>query len=164
MSFCQTHRSNLPKAYTLLAQRAVSAKHGRYAFYHLFAEAFAAMVCDLFPNKMITSAFVNMAVYFMCNLRRTAAAFFIYYLFMFVVILTMSMVFRMLGSLSRTIAQAMAPASVLVMLFITYTGFAIPAGSMVNWLAWIRWVNPIAYAYESLMINEVITPLYTCDK
>jgi hypothetical protein len=26
---------------------------------------------------------------------------------------------------------------------------------MVPWLGWFRYINPVAYTYESLMINEV---------
>lgn len=35
-----------------------------------------------------------------------------------------------------------------------YTGFVIPVPNMVPWFRWINKVDPIAYAFESLMINE----------
>lgn len=115
------------------------------------------MICDV-PVKILTSAFFNITVYFMTNLRRSASAFFIFYLFSFVCLVTMSMFFRMVGSLSRTLEQSMAPVAILILNFIIYAGFVIPKRFMLSWLGWIVHVNPIAYAFESLMINEVMNP------
>lgn len=136
------------------AQRPIVEKQHRYAFYHPFTESVASMICDL-PNKLIISVLFHLPVYFMTNLRRSASAFFTYWVFSFVTVLVMSMVFRSIGSLSRTIEQTSAPSSTLVVLAIIYTGFVIPPSYMRPWLAWFRWVNPLAYTYESLMINEV---------
>jgi ATP-binding cassette, subfamily G (WHITE), member 2, PDR len=71
--------------------------------------------------------------------------------------MAMSSFFRMVGSVSRTSAQTMAPVSIAVLIFVVYSGFVIPANHMLPWLRWLQWLNPIAYAYESLMINEVST-------
>ena len=136
------------------AQRPIVEKHHRYAFYHPFTEGVTSMICDL-PNKLATSVMFHVTLYFMTNLRRSAGAFFTYFVFNVFIVLTMSMAFRTLGSLSRTLEQTMAPASIMVLLSIAYTGFVIPVSYMKPWLAWFRRVNPIAYAYESLMINEV---------
>lgn len=145
------------------AQRPIVEKQHRYTFYHPFTESVASMICDL-PNKLIISVLFHLPVYFLTNLRRSASAFFTYWIFSFVTVLAMSMVFRSIGSLSRTIEQTSAPSSTIIVLTIIYTGLVIPPSYMKPWLAWFRWVNPLAYTYESLMINEVcITrsgPLY----
>lgn len=139
------------------AQRPIVEKHHRYAFYHPFAEALSSLLCDL-PTKLATSIMFNITLYFMTNLRRSAAAFFTFWLFQFFIVLTMSMWFRTLGAISRTMEQTMAPGSIVVFLCIAYTGFVIPVAYMKPWLAWFRWINPVAYTYESLMINEVGCP------
>lgn len=87
------------------------------------------MICDL-PNKILTSVFFNCTLYFMTNLRRTPSAFFIFYLFSFACVLAMSMLFRTIGALSRTLAQAMAPAAVFILALVIYTGFAVPIRDM----------------------------------
>lgn len=139
---------------TIWAQRPIVEKHSRYSFHHPFTEAVAAMICDL-PNKILTSLLFNLALYFLTNLRRAPNAFFIYYLFCFAALLTMSMVFRMMGSLSKRIEQSMAPGAIMIANLIIYTGFVVPIPYMVPWFGWMRWINPIFYAYESIMINEV---------
>jgi ABC-type multidrug transport system permease subunit len=73
--------------------------------------------------------------------------------------MAMSMFFRSIGALSRTLAQAMAPAAVLILALIIYTGFAIPTSQMHPWFRWINYLDPVAYAFEALMINEVLPPL-----
>ncbi|EOD52225.1 putative abc transporter cdr4 protein [Neofusicoccum parvum UCRNP2] len=114
---------SLPKqVLTMWAQRPIVEKHGRYALYRPAAEALSSMICDL-PNKVITSLFFNLALYFMTNLRRTPAAFFTFYLFSFVSLLTMSMFFRMVGSISRTVEQTMAPVGIFLANYMIYTGF-----------------------------------------
>ena len=116
------------------------------------------MICDL-PNKFFTAILFQVTLYFMTNLRRTPAAFFIWLLFNFVLVLNMSMWFRFIGSISRTMEQTTAPTCILVLLAVIYAGFVLPVPHMVGWLQWFRRANPIAYAYESLMINEV-QPLF----
>lgn len=117
------------KILTLYAQRPIVEKHAKYAFYHPMAEAIASMICDL-PNKIATSLIFNLALYFLSDLRRTPSAFFTFYLFSFVCLLTMSMFFRCIGSMSRSLAQAMAPAAVLILALIIYTGFVVPLRDM----------------------------------
>ena len=99
----------------------------------------------------------------MTNLRRTAAAFFTYFLFCFTVLMTMSMFYRSVGSMSRTLQGSMVPIGIVIIFFIIYTGFVIPERFMHPWFFWIRYFNPVAFAFESVMINEVsfsLTPEY----
>lgn len=121
------------------------------------------MICDL-PNKAITSVTFNLSLYFMTNLRRTPSAFFIFYLFSFVCTLAMSMLFRSIGALSRTLAGAMAPAAVFILALVIYTGFTVPIRDMHPWFRWINYLDPVAYAFESLMINEFSGRPFNCSQ
>ncbi|KAL9000682.1 MAG: hypothetical protein Q9169_000718 [Polycauliona sp. 2 TL-2023] len=146
---------------TIYAQRPIVEKQSKYAFYHPSAEAIASMLCDL-PNKLLTSVFFNVTLYFLTNLRRTPSAFFIFYLFSFMCLLAMSMIFRSIGALSRTLAQAMAPSAVLILALVIYTGFAVPPALMHPWFSWLRWLDPVAYAFEAVMINEFSGRRFEC--
>jgi ATP-binding cassette subfamily G (WHITE) protein 2 (PDR) len=55
----------------------------------------------------------------------------------------------------------MVPSSMVILIFSAYTGYIIPIKDMVPWLDWLRRLNPIAFAYESLMINEVCSKAST---
>jgi ATP-binding cassette, subfamily G (WHITE), member 2, PDR len=147
---------------TLYAQRPIVEKHSKYAFYHPFAEAFASMVCGL-PSKILTAIAFNLTLYFMTNLRREPGAFFTFFLFCFTMTLTMSMVFCTIASFSRTLSQAMVPASLFILALMMYTGFAIPTRDMHIYFRWINYINPVAYAFESLMVNEFHHRRFPCS-
>lgn len=99
----------------------------------------------------------------MANLRRNAASFFTFYVFAFASLLTGSMLFRTIGAMSRNFTQSIAPGAVSIMLLIVYTGFILPI-PMPVWLSWFRYINPTAYVFESLMINEVSSVFWELNK
>lgn len=146
---------------SLYAKRKIVEKHARYALYHPSAEALAAVICDL-PYKVVNCIVCNIVLYFMANLKREPGAFFFFLLNIFIITLTMSMMFRLLGSLTKTIAAALAPASVILLVVMLYTGFAIKVQNMQVWLGWLRWLNPVHYGFEALMLNEFIGTRYDC--
>ena len=151
----------LPQILLLYGARPIVEKHVRYAFYHPSAEAMAGLVTDM-PYKIGNAIFFNLVLYFMTNLRRTPGAFFTFLLFSFSTTLVMSHMYRTFGALSRSLVQALVPVALIILSLIIFTGFAIPPALMVPWFGWIRYVNPIAYAYESLMINEYWDREFDC--
>ena len=76
----------------------------------------------------------------------------------------MSMVFRSIAALSRTLEQALAPGTVLILGLVMFTGFVIPVDYMPGWCRWMRYIDPIAYGFESLMINEFVGQDFACSR
>lgn len=147
---------------TLYAQRPIVEKHNRYAFHRPAAEAIASFIVDM-PCKIVTSLCFNLVLYFMVHLRREVGPFFIFFLFSFFCTLIMSMLFRTVASVTRSISEALTPASLLILALVTTTGFVIPVVDMHPWFRWINWINPIAYAFEALMINEYRHRSFECS-
>lgn len=145
----------------LYEKRPMVDKHSRYALYHPSAEAISSMIMDL-PSKFIMSISCNLIIYFMANLRRTPEAFFFYLLLAFTAMMSMSMFFRFFASMTKTIAQALAPTAIINLALVLYTGFAIPPSYMRGWASWLRYVNPIAYAFEAVMVNEFDSRSFPC--
>ncbi|WVO17570.1 hypothetical protein L204_105267 [Cryptococcus depauperatus] len=145
----------------LYAQRGIVEKHSRYAFYHPSAEAVASSLTDI-PYKVTNCITFNLTLYFMTNLRREPGAFFFFMLISFTLTMTMSMLFRSTASLSRTLSQAIVPSAVLMLALIIYTGFVINVTNMRRWARWINWLDPIAYGFESLLINEYHNRTFAC--
>ncbi len=100
------------------------------------------MLTDM-PYKIANAIIFNLTLYFMTNLRREPGAFFFFLLISFFCTLTMSMFFRTIASLSRTLAGAMAPAAILILALVIYTGFVIPTRYMLGWSRWINYLDPI---------------------
>ncbi|KAG5293787.1 ABC transporter [Histoplasma capsulatum G186AR] len=74
----------------------------------------------------------------------------------------MSAIFRTLAAATKTISQALAFAGVMVLAIVVYTGFTIQRSYMHPWFKWISWINPVAYAFEAILVNEVHNELYPC--
>ena len=128
----------------------------------------ASMLVDM-PSKIFTGIVVNLIMYFMTNLRREAGPFFIFFLFSITCTIAMryavfflhlrliltsvdSMIFRTMASSTRTLAQAMPGASLMILAMVIYTGFVIPTRDMKPWFRWLNYLNPIAYAFEGTFL------------
>ncbi|PHH60547.1 hypothetical protein CDD81_1552 [Ophiocordyceps australis] len=146
----------------LYDQRPIVEKQASYAFYHPATEAMAGIVSDI-PIKFVTAACFNIILYFMSGLRREPSQFFIYFLITYISIFIMSGIFRTMAAITQTVSQAMALAGVLVLALVIYTGFVIRVPEMHPWFSWIRWINPIFYAFEILVANEFHGREFTCS-
>ena len=72
------------------------------------------------------------------------------------------MLFRFIGSATETASQALAPTAVIILGAILYTGFSIPTRAMLGWSRWINYISPLAWAFESLFINELAEREFPC--
>ncbi|KAH8590156.1 putative ABC transporter CDR4 [Bisporella sp. PMI_857] len=148
---------------TLYSQRPIVEKQASYAFYHPFTEAMAGVVADI-PVKFLIATGFNIILYFLSGLRREPAQFFIFFMFNFVAILTMSQIYRSIAAATKTVSQALAIAGVVTLAIVIYTGFVIPRPLMHPWFKWISWINPIAYAFEGIFVNELHGQEYICSQ
>jgi ATP-binding cassette subfamily G (WHITE) protein 2 (PDR) len=147
---------------SLYNQRPIVEKHVSYAFYRPFTEAAAGIVADV-PIKFATATCFNLILYFMAGLRREPAQFFLFFLITFFSTFVMGAIFRTLGAVTKTVSQAMTLAGIFVLALVIYTGFVIPVASMHPWFSWIRFINPIFYAFEILIANEFHGRDFTCS-
>lgn len=72
-------------------------------------------------------------------------------------------IFRLIASVTKTVEQAFTPASLAMFLMLTTTGFIIPIVDMHPFIRWVHYLNPMAYSFESLMINEFRNLDFTCN-
>jgi ATP-binding cassette subfamily G (WHITE) protein 2 (PDR) len=147
---------------TLYDQRPIVEKQWRYALYHPSAEAIASMITDI-PYKVTNAVVFNLTIYFMANLRRAPGPFFFLVLVSFISTFALSSIYRTIASMSRTMAQAMVPAGLLTLGLIMFTGFTIPVAYMRGWSRWMNYINPLAYAFEALMVNEFSGRDFQCS-
>lgn len=57
----------------------------------------------------------------------------------------------------------MVPASILLLALLIFTGFVVPIDYMPGWCRWITYLNPVAYGYEALMVNEFHGRDFACS-
>ncbi|KAJ5082669.1 hypothetical protein N7532_011712 [Penicillium argentinense] len=150
---------------SLYDQRPIIEKQASYAFVHPFTEALGGIVSDI-PVKLVSAVVFNIIFYFLAGLRYEPSQFFIFFLFTFLSTLAMSGIFRTLAASTKTLAQAMSMAGVIVLAIVIYTGFVITAPEMskIPWFSWIRWINPVFYTFEALIANEFHGRRFECSQ
>jgi ATP-binding cassette, subfamily G (WHITE), member 2, PDR len=148
---------------SLFAKRGIVRKQNSFAFYHPSIDALATFLVD-FPIKLVISTLFNVVYYFLSGLRYEASASFIFLLFTTVGMMVMSAIFRTVGAVSKEQPVAYAVAGVLVLMMVIYTGFTLQTSYMHPWFRWINYINPIAYLFEALLVNEVHSREIPCEK
>jgi ABC-type multidrug transport system ATPase subunit len=146
---------------SLFGKRGIVQKQTNFAFYHPSADALAAFLLDI-PVKFVISTLFNVVYYFLSGLRPKASNFFIFLLFNFICTLLMSAIFRSIGAASKQLTRAYATAGIGVLMMVIYTGFTLQTAYMHPWFRWINYINPIAYIFESLLVNEVHGRQFPC--
>jgi ATP-binding cassette subfamily G (WHITE) protein 2 (SNQ2) len=137
-------------------------KHKSFSFYRPAAYAIAQTVCDI-PLVFIQVLIFNVVVYFMSHLQRTPSQFFISLLIIFSVTMTMYAFFRSIGATMGSLDAATRITGVSIQALIVYTGYLIPPTKMHPWLSWLRWINPVQYAFEALLSNEFYNLELQCE-
>ena len=138
---------------TQYEQRPVVQKQSAYGFYHPFVDALSSTFAD-YPFKALKVVIFDVVVYFMVGLKQDAGAFFIFLFVTFVMTAAMSALFRTVAAVTKQAEQANAIAGILVLVLSIYTGYVIPVPSMHPWFKWLKYINPVAYAFEALLVNE----------
>ncbi|PSK38472.1 Brefeldin A resistance protein [Elsinoe australis] len=141
--------------------RPVLAKHKEFAYYHPAAFCIAQIVADI-PVIAFQVSVWSLILYFMVGLTTSASAFFTFWIVLFSISIVMTALFRLCGSCFDTFDNASKVSGLLVSALVMYNGYMIPKNKMHPWFVWIYWINPLAYAFESLMGNEYKDKVITC--
>ena len=91
----------------------------------------------------------------MAGLKPDAGLYFAFLLYTFFTTLSTTAFFRFIGYSFSTFNDASKVSGTMFSVLVTYAGYIIYTPSMKPWFSWIRWINPIYYAFEALFINEL---------
>ncbi|KAF9479336.1 pleiotropic drug resistance ABC transporter [Pholiota conissans] len=148
--------STMAEIPALYSQRPIVTRHQKAAFYHPFVEALALTLVDV-PITFLTTTVFSIILYFMVGLQKSASQFFIFFLFLFVMSLTMKGWFRAIAAAFPSEAAAQSFAGIATLALSIYTGYSIPKPTMIGALRWITYINPLKYGFEAIMTNEFRT-------
>jgi ABC-type multidrug transport system permease subunit len=125
---------------TVLMGRSIINKHRGYAFHRPAALYLAQIWVDL-PFAAFNIFCFCIFVYFMTGLYRSAGTFFVFYLFVVIGYVSLSLFFRCIGVLSPDFDYALKFAATSITLMILTGGYMIPYQSMPPWIKWIYWIK-----------------------
>ena len=144
--------------------RDVVNRHGDYAFYRPSAVSLARVLLDL-PNVFVQTCIFAMTLYFMTGLDVEAGKFWIYMLFVFTTTIMVTAMYRMFAALSPEIDTAIRFSVIGLNVLIIFTGYVISKRQLLSefiWFGWIYWVNPLSYAFEGVLTNELSDQVLAC--
>ncbi|KAI1387801.1 ATP-binding cassette transporter [Hypoxylon trugodes] len=144
------------------AQRPILLKQRALCFYRPGAYALGQILADI-PWKAIFILY-SLPIYWMVNLKQEAGPFFIWFLTLYVALIGMGVMFRTIAVFTTTPTRAVLPVGILMNSLIIYTGFYINPPGMKVWLGWLRYLSPMYYGFESLMLNEFVSSGYQCSE
>ncbi|KAI0703005.1 pleiotropic drug resistance ABC transporter [Cytidiella melzeri] len=154
-----TTMAEIPAMFT---QRPIVLRQFNAAMYHPFAESMALTLVDL-PITFTTLSLFSIILYFLVGLQQTAGQFFVFFLFVYSMTVTMKGWFRALAAAFKQPAPAQTVAGMSILLLTLYTGYTIPQPSMIGALRWITYINPLKYGFEALVVNELHTINAQCS-
>ncbi|KAI9319048.1 ABC-2 type transporter-domain-containing protein [Dichotomocladium elegans] len=145
-----------------LMGRPVLEKQKHFAMFRPSAFYIAQVILDI-PYAVVQVLLFEICAYFMMGLNLDAGRFFTFFITLFFINMMMNGCFRMFGAITSSFFFATQFAGVILISLVTYTGYVIPYRSMHPWLFWIYWMNPLAYGYKTLLINEMKGQIYSCE-
>lgn len=134
--------------------RAVLAKHKAFSMYRPAAVLVAQTLGDL-PIFFVQLLIFTLIIYFMCGLKLDPGLYFTFFLFTYITTNCTTAFFRFVGYSFGTFNNASKVSGLMFSVLVTYAGYVIYTPSMHPWFAWIRWINPIYYTFEALLVNEL---------
>ncbi|RAK81560.1 putative ABC multidrug transporter [Aspergillus fijiensis CBS 313.89] len=141
--------------------RPVLIKHKSFAYFHPAAFCIAQIAADI-PMVLIQITVFGIIIYFMVGLTSSAAAFFTYWIMLFATTMCITAMFRAVGAAFRTFDGASKVSGFLISALVMYTGYMIQKPDMHPWFVWIYWIDPLAYAFESVLSNEFHDKVIDC--
>lgn len=149
--FCAV--TSLGEISSSFANRAIIMKHKAYSMYHTSAEALQEIFTE-FPVKLVAVFILSLVTYWIPVLKWDAGSYFQYLLNMITLQQCTSFLFKCCAAMTKDGTTAHAVGGLFILILCIYSGFFIPAGQMHHWGRWIRYINPINYAFESVMATE----------
>lgn len=141
---------------------------------HPSCDSLAQTLVDI-PIKFFLVLIFDVILYFFTNLStELASQFFVFFLFTYITTLTMIAFFRALAAITKDESTATTIGGIGVLVFVIYTGYAIPRPSMKIWFKWISYAHrmslsiiqtcsnadnsathlAISFAFEAMLANE----------
>jgi ABC-type multidrug transport system permease subunit len=108
------------------------------------------------PIQVLSPTITGLITYFIIGFDSSAANFFIFW----VILLLISNIGGSLGLFIGTIAKdsevAISLVPIIIMPFMIFSGYFVNRKNTPPWFIWVEWISFIRYAFEGVIINEVI--------
>jgi ABC-type multidrug transport system ATPase subunit len=141
--------------------RNVLAKHRGFAFFHPAAFCVAQITADI-PILVLQTTLFSLPIYWLTGLKPTGEAFMTFWVLVLTVAIAATAFFRFIGAAASSFDNASKISGFAFAALVIYMGYLIPKPEMHPWLGWIYWINPLAYAFDAMLSNELGGQVFPC--
>ncbi|KAK5575307.1 hypothetical protein RB653_010565 [Dictyostelium firmibasis] len=141
--------------------RRILQKHKSYALYRPSAYFVSQILIDL-PFIFVQVFLHSFIVYFMYGLDYRADKFFIFCFTLIGVSLSSASLFRGFANFTPSLFTAQNLMNFVFIFEVNYFGYSQTPDKMHSWFKWTYYINPLAYAFKSLMVNEFKGLEFSC--
>jgi ATP-binding cassette, subfamily G (WHITE), member 2, SNQ2 len=134
--------------FVALQGRGVVMRHKDLAFYRPSAVVIARTILDI-PLVLLQTAIFSLIVYFLGQLTRTAGQFFIYYVFVFLSVYSMTQCYRMFAAWLGTFDDALRFVGLAILIMFFYVGYTISKVRLIADAPWFGWL----YCFPFLVLG-----------
>eukprot|EP00667_Euglena_gracilis_P002184 EG_transcript_2185 len=122
-------------------------------FYPPVSWVTASQVADI-PISAVEALLFCSIVYWMCAFSPVVSDFFVFTSGVFLVKVGMVAFFRLLGLLSPNDVFGTGTATIILLLLLIHTGYAVALANVKPWWLWMYWVSPLQYGLTAMTLNE----------
>uniref|UniRef100_M4BPN9 ABC transporter domain-containing protein n=1 Tax=Hyaloperonospora arabidopsidis (strain Emoy2) TaxID=559515 RepID=M4BPN9_HYAAE len=146
-----------------IAARDIYYKHRRANFYRTSSFAIACLAA-LVPLAIVECLVFSCFAYIMCSFVGEVSNFLFFLLCMVLTNLALCAWFFALTAMAPSFHIA-KPCSILSMaIYVVFAGFIVPHSRIPDCLAWLYWINPLAWSLRAVAVNQYRSPeLDVCE-
>ncbi|CAO1622820.1 unnamed protein product [Parajaminaea phylloscopi] len=135
--------------------RPLMARERSDGLYSPWAWLVAHGVYDLVLLRLVPGLLLEIAMYWMVGLRRSASAFFEFLLVSSILYVDVTLYMMTLGALFEDLSLAILVGAAYILLNIGFGGFLLNLSTIPGVLRWVQWLAPLKYALEAITQNEI---------
>eukprot|EP00658_Telonema_sp_P-2_P022526 TRINITY_DN19002_c0_g1_i1.p1 TRINITY_DN19002_c0_g1~~TRINITY_DN19002_c0_g1_i1.p1 ORF type:complete len:1600 (+),score=403.82 TRINITY_DN19002_c0_g1_i1:44-4801(+) len=160
LSFMQS--SSIGQITQMVADRAIFYKQHKQGFYTGTQFALAELLSGL-PFMFFDGLIFGNILYWMCGMVQEFVPWLLYTAIAIMYAIVMNMQISVFVYSQPTQSRAFVMAVLFILLWMMFGGAIATPNVIPMWLKWIYWINPQAWAYQALAINEFRTSKYDAN-
>ncbi|KAJ3318348.1 hypothetical protein HDU76_000852 [Blyttiomyces sp. JEL0837] len=154
--------SALAEVPKIMGGRPVLYKHVDFALYRPSTFFITQYILNIWLD-VIQVLLLAVIVYWMAGLQGTVTKFFFFTLTLFITSQSFGLLIKAIANGSEDVHSAQRFSGIFLMLLVINTGYIVPQPSIHPWFIWVFWINPLAYGFKSLMLNEYMGISFSCN-
>ncbi|EFA82411.1 ABC transporter G family protein [Heterostelium album PN500] len=127
-----------------------------------FSYFFSFILVEIIMSLIVSIIFVTV-IYWLCNLKNSAEAFFFAVLINCLVHVWSMLLIVIIANISGTSDNTFSIGSAFTIILQLFLGYLVPVKSLPNSFEWVHYINPLFYTFNAWIVSEFEGKELSCD-